>query len=50
MTGLGMRLGREARNLLGMVALQNLAVDLDFADRVTMGRCALGHPFAKGEE
>ena len=35
-----MRLGREARNLLGMEAKQNLAVDSDLAGSVSMGNCA----------
>ena len=33
MEWLGMTLGREARNLLGMVAKQNLAANLDLTDR-----------------
>ena len=41
MEGLGMQLGRDASNLQGMVGKQNLAADSDFADRISMGTCAL---------
>ena len=40
MEGLGMELGREARNLLGMILKTNLSADSDLAGRVSMGTCA----------
>ena len=39
--GMGMRLRREARNLLEMVTKQKLAADLDLGDRVNMGTFAM---------